>query len=72
MLLTAREWACLYHDPRKKQPWIVRWFGECDPASGKQKRYSKSFRLKRDAEIDDLLSKTDAQMTPNANFDRNF
>ena len=26
----------------------------------------------RGAEIDDLLSKTDAQMTSNANFDRNF
>lgn len=30
--------------------WTVRWFGEYDPATGKKRRYSKSFRLKRDAE----------------------
>ena len=40
----------LYHDPRKKRPWVVRWFGEYDPKTGKEKRYSKSFKLKRDAE----------------------
>jgi len=40
----------LYRDPRKKKPWVVRWFGEYDPAAGKQRRYSKSFRLKAEAE----------------------
>ena len=40
----------LYRDPRKKKPWVIRWFGEYYPATGKQKRYSKSFVLKRDAE----------------------
>ena len=40
----------LYRNPRKNKPWVVRWFGEYDPATGKQKRYSKSFKLKRDAE----------------------
>jgi len=40
----------LYRDPRKTKKWVVRWFGEYDPATGKQKRYSKSFELKRDAE----------------------
>lgn len=40
----------LYNDPRKKKPWVVRWYGEYDPTTGKQKRYSKSFKLKRDAE----------------------
>ncbi len=40
----------IYHDPRKRHPWIVRWFGEYDPATNKQRRYSKGFRLKRDAE----------------------
>lgn len=29
---------------------FVRWFGEYDPATGKQRRYSKSFRLKVEAE----------------------
>lgn len=40
----------LYNDPRKQLPWVVRWFGEYDPITGKQSRYSKSFKLKRDAE----------------------
>ncbi len=40
----------LYRDPRKKRPWILRWYGGDDPATGRQKRYSKSFKLKRDAE----------------------
>jgi len=41
----------LYQDKRnKRKPWVVRWFGEYDPAAGKQRRYTKSFRLKRDAE----------------------
>ncbi len=40
----------LYRDPRKKRPWVVRWYGEYDPATGKQRRYSKSFRLKAEAE----------------------
>ena len=40
----------IFHDPRKRQPWVVRWFGETEPAAEKQRRYSKAFRLKRDAE----------------------
>jgi integrase len=40
----------LYKDPRRQRPWVVRWFGEYDPAAGKQKRYSKSFVVKRDAD----------------------
>ena len=40
----------LYRDLRKKRPWVVRWFGEYDPNTGKQRRYSKSFKLRRDAE----------------------
>ena len=40
----------LYRDPRKEKQWVVRWYGEYDPAIGKQRRYSKSFKLKRDAE----------------------
>jgi integrase len=40
----------LYKDPRKQRPWVVRWFGEYDPNTGKQRRYSKSFAVRRDAE----------------------
>lgn len=40
----------LLHDPRRKRPWIVRWFGEYEPTTEKQRRYSKAFRLKRQAE----------------------
>jgi len=37
-------------DPRKKLPWIVRWHGDYDPATGNQKRYSKAFRIQKEAE----------------------
>lgn len=37
------------HDPRRKLPWIVRWFGDVDHETGRQRRYSKSFRHSRDA-----------------------
>ncbi len=41
----------LYKDPRNThKPWIVRWYGEYDPDIGKQRRYSRSFRLKIEAE----------------------
>ena len=40
----------LYKDPRKKKPWVVRWYGEYDSATGKQRRYSQAFRLKAEAE----------------------
>jgi integrase len=39
----------VYYDPRKDRPHIVRWFGEPD-LDGRQRRYSKSFERKRDAE----------------------
>ncbi len=40
----------LYRDPRRKKPWVVRWQGEYNPATGKQKFYSKAFRTKAEAE----------------------
>lgn len=30
--------------------WLVRWYGQFDPATGKQKHYCKSFQLKKEAE----------------------
>lgn len=41
----------VYRDVRNKgRPWVCRWYGEYDPATGRQKRYTKSFRLKVEAE----------------------
>jgi len=40
----------LYHYANRKLPWLVRWYGEIDPKTGKPRRYSKSFRIKRQAE----------------------
>jgi integrase len=41
----------LYKDLRNKnKPWVVRWYGEYDPAIGKRRRYSRAFRLKVEAE----------------------
>ena len=30
--------------------WRVRWFGDYNPSTGKQKRYGKTFELRKDAE----------------------
>ena len=49
----------LYKDPRKQRPWVVRWFGEYDLNTGKQRRYSKSFRLKIEAEEFQATKKQD-------------
>ncbi len=39
------------HDLRnKRKPHVVRWYGEFDLHTGKQRRYSKSFRLKVEAQ----------------------
>ena len=40
----------IYHDPRKTKPWVCRWFGWPDIRTGIKRRYSKSFRLKSEAE----------------------
>ncbi len=41
----------IYRDKRnKRHPWVVRWYGEYDPATGKERRYTKSFATKREAE----------------------
>ncbi|MFC1765878.1 tyrosine-type recombinase/integrase [Planctomycetota bacterium] len=37
-------------DPRKRKPWICRWFGLPDLQTGKQRRYSKAFQTRREAE----------------------
>ena len=44
---------CLSRDDRgiRKKTWLVRWWGEYDPTADKQRRYSKSFARKRDAEL---------------------
>ena len=34
----------------RKKPYLVRWLGEFDPHTGKQKKYSKSFVRRKDAE----------------------
>jgi len=39
----------LYFDSRMSRPWVVRWFGDSSER-GSPRRYSKAFKLKRDAE----------------------
>ena len=36
---------------KKKKPWLVRWFGEYDLTTGKQRRYGKAFATRRQAEL---------------------
>ena len=40
----------LYHYANRKLSWLVRWYGEIEPSTGRPKRYSKSFRTRRQAE----------------------
>jgi len=40
----------IYHEPQRNKPWLVRWFGEYDAETGRQRRYCKSFKRKADAE----------------------
>jgi site-specific recombinase XerD len=53
----------------RKQPYLVRWYGEFDPTIGKQKRYSKSFSKRKDAElfIEQLKEEFDAGMSRDNN-----
>ncbi len=41
--------ACLLHEPKRSKPWVVRWYGEPDWNTGKQRRYGRSFRHSREA-----------------------
>lgn len=42
----------LLNEPwRKTSPWLVRWWGDVNPDTGKQRRYSESFRYARDAKV---------------------
>ncbi len=38
----------LLHEPKRKRPWVVRWYGEPDWNTGKQRRYGRSFRHSRE------------------------
>jgi len=38
----------IYYEKQRVKPWLVRWYGE-NNARGKPRRYSKSFKRKRDA-----------------------
>jgi hypothetical protein len=37
--------------PGRAKTWLVRWYGEYDVCTGKQKRYCKGFKLRKDAEL---------------------
>ena len=39
----------LLHEPGRKRPWIVRWYGEVNLRTGKQKRRGRSFRHHNEA-----------------------
>lgn len=39
----------LYHEPQRKLPWLVRWWGDPDPDTSRQRKYTKSFRYQREA-----------------------
>lgn len=47
--MTVKTTIC-FDKRNKKKPHIVRWYGNFNPHTGKQRRYAKSFRLKVEAE----------------------
>jgi integrase len=40
----------IYPAKGRKLPWLVRWYGEINPETGKPRRYSKSFKTKTEAD----------------------
>ena len=41
----------VHNEPGRSLPWIVRWFGDYDPVTDKQRRYSRAFRHSREAKV---------------------
>lgn len=39
----------LSHEPKRKKPWLVYWWGDPDPDTGKQRKYSQAFKYNREA-----------------------
>lgn len=39
----------LSHEPKRKLPWLVYWFGELDSETGRQQKHSRSFKYNREA-----------------------
>ena len=37
------------HEPKRKRPWLVYWFGEPDPETCRQRKHAKCFRHSREA-----------------------
>ena len=37
------------HEPKRKRPWLVYWFGEPDPETCRQRKHTKCFRYNREA-----------------------
>ena len=58
----------IYHAEGRKLPWLVRWYGEINPETGKPKRYSKSFRTK--APADDFKAAKQAEIKQTGRRDR--
>lgn len=52
----------LLHESHRRSPWIVRWYGDPDVETGKQKRYGQSFQYAREAKA--------LQARKQAEFDR--
>ena len=39
----------LLYEPKRRKPWVVRWHGEPDAETGRQRRHGRAFQYKRDA-----------------------
>ncbi len=48
----------LLHEPSRKRPWIVRWWGNPDSDTGKQKRYGRVFKYSHEAKAFEAEKRT--------------
>lgn len=53
----------IYHESHRKNPWLVCWWGFPDDNTGKQKKHTKSFRYRRDAQ--DFRGEKQAELSVN-------
>jgi len=58
----------VYRDKKRELEWLVRWYGEINPETGKPRRYSKSFRTK--VEADDFKAVKQGEIKKTGRRDR--
>ncbi len=56
----------IYHEPKRKRPWLVRWWERPNEDTGKQTKRSRSFQYRRDAVTFQIEQQADVNSQPNS------